>query len=115
MITWTSLTDVGQINELIAHSHIQPCLIFKHSTRCSISSVAKSRLESNWDFGSEQVAPYFVDVILHRDVSDHIGKAFPPRHESPQALLIHEGKCIYHASHLGITLDDLRDSLSEKV
>ena len=32
-INWTELTDLGQLNEIIATSIEKPVVIFKHSTR----------------------------------------------------------------------------------
>lgn len=82
--------------------------IFKHSTRCATSSVAKSRLSSKWNFKSD-LPIYHLDLIRYRELSNLISNRFNVRHESPQLLLIKDGKCIYHASHLGISVKEINE------
>lgn len=106
-MNWHEIQSVDDIATIIDRSRVLPCLIFKHSTRCSISSMAKSRLEMSWNLDDTQVEAYFLDLIRHRDVSSHIADEFGIEHESPQALLIEKGKCTYNASHLSIRVSDL--------
>ena len=104
-MTWIPLADDGQLVEIKELSKTRPQLIFKHSTRCSISSMAKSRLER-----SESPATidfYFLDLIKHRNLSDKIALEFNIQHESPQVLLIKDRNCIYDESHNSITMDDI--------
>ena len=110
MIHWKALTAFAEVKDLIDLSYQKPCVIFKHSTRCSVSSVAKYRLESDWSFVADEVAPYFLDVISQRAISSEVAKAFEIYHESPQLLLIRNGECVYDASHLDISVQDLRES-----
>lgn len=105
---WYPITSVEDINILIDRSRVIPCLIFKHSTRCSISSMAKSRMEMSWDFSEDEMETYFLDLIRYRDVSNHIASTFGVDHQSPQALLIKDGQCEYDASHLSIRVADLK-------
>lgn len=107
MIQWIPLSNVGQLEDIVKQSNSVPCLIFKHSTRCSISSMAKSRLEKNWDFSATDIKPYYLDLIAFRDVSNAITEKFGVFHESPQALLIRNGECTYDASHLDISVQEL--------
>lgn len=104
---WHQISSVNDIATIIDRSRVVPCLIFKHSTRCPISTMAKSRLEMNWGTEGERVEAYFLDLIRYREVSDHIAGTFGVAHESPQALLIKDGNCAYDASHLNIRVDDL--------
>ena len=115
-MNWIPLQTAEQLTELEALSHQQPVLIFKHSTRCSISSTALARLERQWK--PEQVGeltPYFLDLIAYRPISAQIADLFQVEHESPQLLLIHQGKCLYNASHFDISFEALRDSLATLV
>ncbi len=100
-INWIPLTDLGQLNEIIELSHQQPVAIFKHSTRCSISRMALKQFENEFDLG-DAVVPYFLDLLNHRDISQEIATRFDVYHQSPQLLLIKEGKSIYDASHSDI-------------
>ncbi len=104
---WIQLTDEGQLEEIKKRSLQKPQLIFKHSTRCSISTMAKSRLER--DTAPENVDFYFLDLLKHRNISNKIETDFMVHHESPQVLLIKNGDCIYEESHSGIAMDEIAE------
>ncbi|MGV3541002.1 MAG: bacillithiol system redox-active protein YtxJ [Rufibacter sp.] len=108
-MNWNSLTSSEQLQQIKEESKEQPVVIFKHSTTCSISATAKSRLERQWpDAGLEGVKPYYLDLLRYRPVSNEIADVFSVRHESPQLLLIKDGECQYHGSHLGINLQEIK-------
>ncbi|MCO6479239.1 MAG: bacillithiol system redox-active protein YtxJ [Phaeodactylibacter sp.] len=102
------MTATSQIREIVEHSKSTPCIIYKHSTRCSLSSLARRRLEKGWQFDERAVLPYFLDLIAYRDVSNLVAEHFGVAHQSPQLLLIREGRCVYHASHLDIDARSLQ-------
>lgn len=104
---WKSLTAENQLDEIKERSQQKPQVIFKHSTRCSISSVAKSRLERAK--APEDVDFYFLDLIKYRDISNKIESDFKVHHESPQVLLIKNGECVYEESHNGISMDEIEE------
>ena len=105
---WNNLESLHDVEALIERSRTRPCLILKHSISCPISSLAKNRLEKQWDIEADELEPYYLDLIRHRDVSNYIASEFGVRHESPQVLLIKDGSCVYDASHLDIRVDELR-------
>ncbi|MDQ3109196.1 MAG: bacillithiol system redox-active protein YtxJ [Bacteroidota bacterium] len=109
-MNWKNLTSIAQLDELVATSETTPVLIFKHSDRCNICHVALNRLERNWkDADNENVIPYFLDLLKHRDVSNAIAERFGITHESPQVLLIRNGKCFYSATHSDINYADIME------
>jgi bacillithiol system protein YtxJ len=110
-MNWIALESIDQIEQIIERSHQVPCLIFKHSTRCNISAIAKFRLENGWIFAPEAVAPYLLDLLNYRPISNQLAEQFSVYHESPQVLLIVGGECVYDASHLDITIDELQEAL----
>jgi bacillithiol system protein YtxJ len=95
------------LNEIMELSHQQPVAIFKHSTRCSISRMALKQFENEFDLEGS-VTPYFLDLINHRDISNEIATRFEVYHQSPQLLLIKEGKSVYDASHSDIDAVELK-------
>jgi len=104
-MNWIQLTQTEQLQQIKQQSFTQPQVIFKHSTRCSISSMALNRLER-----AEQpdgIAFYFLDLIANRNISNAVAETFQVHHESPQILLIKNGECIYDESHSGINIDDI--------
>lgn len=104
-MTWNELTDESQLDAIRQQSMEQPVVIFKHSTRCSISSMAKGRLDRST--APEGVAFYYLDLIRYRNISNKIAEVFHVHHESPQILLIRNGECTYDESHNGISMDDI--------
>ncbi len=109
-INWNALTTLQQLDEIATASNEKPVVIFKHSTRCSISRMALKQFENNFDL-HEEVKPYFLDLIEHRDVSNEIANRFEVVHQSPQILLIKEGKSVYDVSHDGIDAEILKDKI----
>jgi len=108
-MTWNPLTDTIQLEEIKKESQQYPVLIFKHSTRCSISATALSRFERNWkseDIGD--LKPYYLDLISYRSLSNQVAETFDVEHESPQALIIRNGESIFDASHYDISFDEIK-------
>ena len=108
-MNWIELRSEAQIDNIIEQSKVKPQVIFKHSTRCSISAMAKGRLErsaapANTDF-------YFLDLIKHRHLSNKVSADFSVFHESPQILLIKNGECVYDESHGSISMDEIKDQV----
>ena len=110
-MNWIPLESIDQVNQIVERSKEKPCVIFKHSTRCSISSMAKFRLEGDWDLSENKVEAYYLDLIAHRDVSQYIAEELSVYHESPQIILIKDGEVIYDESHLDITVNELKECL----
>ena len=110
---WNTIESINDLNAITERSKTVPCLIFKHSTRCPVSSMARYRLEDDWNFPEAELEPYFLDLIKHRDISGAIAQDFQVRHESPQVLLIRNGECTYDASHLDITVDEIRECYAD--
>ncbi len=105
---WLPLSYLGQLDEIIAFSHQKPVVIFKHSTRCSISRFALKQFEKEFDF---VVDSYFLDLLEHRDISNEIATRFNVQHQSPQLLLIKDGKSVYDVSHDAIDASVLKSKI----
>ena len=109
-INWISLADLGQLNEIIQVSHEKPIIIFKHSTRCSVSRMALKQFEREFDL-NDTVDAYFLDLISHREISNEIANKFNVYHESPQLILIKNGKAVYDVSHNDIDAAALKEKV----
>ena len=106
-VNWIPLQLMGQLDEIIALSKEKPVLIFKHSTRCSISRFALKQFENEFDL-QNQIDAYFLDLLEFRAISNEIASRFGIMHQSPQLLLIKEGKVLYDASHSDIQANELK-------
>jgi bacillithiol system protein YtxJ len=104
-MNWIEINNESQLSEVKDLSKAKPQLIFKHSTRCSISSMAKHRLEKGVAPG--EIDFYYLDLIKHRNISQKVAEEFDVSHESPQVLLIKNGECVYDESHSGISMDEI--------
>ena len=109
-MNWIPLLNEQQLEEIKKNSGCRPQVIFKHSIRCSVSSMARNRLDRN-EFPNG-VDFYFLDIVNHRGISNKIAADFHVRHESPQVLIIKEGECVYDESHSGIHMDEIKANAS---
>jgi bacillithiol system protein YtxJ len=104
-MNWIPLQEMGQLDEILTRSHQYPQVIFKHSTRCSISSMVLHRLErdevpTGADF-------YFLDLLKYRPISSAIAERFQVHHESPQIIVIKNGEVVYDESHMSIQMQEI--------
>lgn len=104
-MSWIILDREEQLEEVDRRSFSKPQLIFKHSTRCSISTVIKNRLYKG--VLPENIDFYYLDLIANRGISNAIAEKYNIEHESPQVLLIKESKCIFNESHSAIYMDEI--------
>ncbi|WP_418263121.1 bacillithiol system redox-active protein YtxJ [Flavobacterium faecale] len=109
-VNWTPLTDIEQLGEIVFNSNEKPAVIFKHSTRCSISRMALKQFENEFDLESE-VTPYYLDLLENRAISNEIASKFDVFHQSPQLILIKDGQAVYDASHSDIDAAVLKELL----
>ena len=111
-MNWNKLTEENQLDEIKQESYNQPVMILKHSTTCSISATALSRLERAWNTdAAKDIKPYYLDLLKLRPISNKIAQEFDVDHESPQVLIIKNGKSIYNASHFDIRFDEIVNQL----
>lgn len=107
MINWINLENENQLADIIQKSFSKPVIIFKHSTQCSISISAKSRIERQWKNDFDIVDTYFLDLLKFRPISNQIAKDFEVEHQSPQVLVIKNGKSVFNTSHMNIQIDNI--------
>ena len=107
---WKEITEQSQLEQLKAQSEEQPVMIFKHSTRCSISRFALKQFENEFDL-QDKITTYYLDLLNHRDISNEIAFQFDVQHQSPQLLLLKNRVVVYHTSHENIDATELKKYL----
>lgn len=113
-MNWIHLNALEQLEELDLASNESPVLIFKHSTTCSISRTTLDRLQRNYKPEElKGVKTYFLDLLSFREVSKAVAEKFDVEHESPQAILLVNGKAVYAASHFEIDYRSIKQNLSK--
>lgn len=112
---WIPLVEITQIEDIRKNSFSRVQCVFKHSTRCSISSTAYSRLHQHIDSLSQFSDCYYLDLLAFRNLSNLIAEQFSVPHESPQILIISKGECIFEESHLGINPSEILTQIKSLV
>ena len=111
-INWRPLTEMQQLDEIVEASKVTPVAIFKNSTTCGISRMALKGLQRDYAIAKDELDMYMLDLLQYRSLSNEIAQRFGVYHESPQLLLIKDGKCVYHTSHSSIDADELKAKLN---
>jgi bacillithiol system protein YtxJ len=108
-MNWKKIESIENIEEADKRSYNDLVLIFKNSTKCGISSSVLSGLEGDWNEEEKNYfIPYYLDILRFRNLSDEIEERYNVVHESPQVLILKNGKCIESASHYDIKLENFK-------
>jgi bacillithiol system protein YtxJ len=108
----TPINDVLSLDAAIAESCERPVLLFKHSRYCGVSCEALDELQAHIESRTGQTVVYkMITVQTHRPVSDAAAQRLGLRHETPQAILLRDGKVVWNASHFRITATQLDQAL----
>lgn len=110
-MNWIELQSIEQAKELINSSAEKPVLFFKHSTRCSISNMAKDRLERKWNIDDSKLTTIYLDLLNHRDVSNFLAEELNIEHQSPQVILVKDKKASYSETHSMINVDAISEMI----
>ena len=106
---WKNIASVEEL--LSAFEQPGKKVFFKHSTRCSISSMALRGFEKEWDLERDQPELYFIDLIAHRDVSNKLAELTHVTHQSPQIIVLDHTALIHDASHYKIEATTVQNLL----
>lgn len=107
-VKFFTLDKMEQFDEIDLISQTKPVVIFKHSTRCSISRMALKQFETEFNFPKEKIDWYLLDLLNHRDLSNEIASRYNVVHQSPQIVVIRNGKAVFNESHENIAAVDLK-------
>lgn len=107
VLPWLPLTTEAQLETIEDRSKTKTQVVFKHSTRCGISSMVMNQFVANYDLTAEDLDLYYLDLLNYRSVSNEVGYKFQVLHESPQLLVIKNGVVVAHESHGAINGLDL--------
>jgi bacillithiol system protein YtxJ len=109
---WIHLESEQQLLDAIETSASKPVVIFKHSTRCSISSMAMNRLKNAASKYGVVADLYYLDLLSYRPISSLVADTLEVTHESPQLLIVKDVKCVFHTSHGNIREEILESHLN---
>ena len=103
-----TLDKMEQFDEIDEISQTKPVVLFKHSTRCSISRMALKQFDAEFNYPEEKIDWYLLDLLNHRDLSNEIASRYNVMHQSPQIIVIRNGKAVFNESHDSISAEDLK-------
>lgn len=109
MINWIELNTEQQLQELYQSDKV--AAIFKHSTTCGISNMAKRSLERMSALSDHDYTIYLLDLLRYRSLSNEIAQRWNVEHQSPQILIIEGKASIYDVSHGDIQFDEIEKYL----
>lgn len=104
---WKKIESQKDLDAAVEKSSLQKVLIFKHSTRCFISKTVLRSFEKQMQESDKNFGYYFLDLLAYRSISNEIESRFDVVHQSPQLIVLENGKAIYNASHQNIDLDKI--------
>jgi len=103
-LPWVQLESVADLKAAWDSSGKK--IFFKHSTRCSISSMALNRFEKEWK-GDEKIQLYFIDLIQFRPVSNELEQLSAVTHQSPQVISVNNQAVLHNCSHGAIDAQEI--------
>ena len=110
-VNWIPLNSLEQIKTIKELSKSETILVFKHSTRCGISSMVIKRFENLFDSSMNNIKVYYLDLLNFRAISDEVGYSFQVQHQSPQLLIIRNEVAVLNVSHYDITTVNIQKYL----
>ena len=114
MLPLHALSDLDELDAAIAESRQRPVLLFKHSRTCGVSCEALDELHAHVEDSRGAASYKLITVQSHRQLSNEASLRLGVRHETPQAILLRDGRPVWTASHFRITKRQLDDALTER-
>ena len=105
------LNSIQDLDRALDESNERPVLLFKHSLTCPISTRAFREFQSYLANPDPRISYKLVTVQTSRPVSDEIAARLKLEHESPQAILVRNGRELWNASHNEITALSLSEAI----
>ena len=103
-----TLNSINQLDEIDTISQTKPVVLFKHSTRCSISRFALKRFDAEFNYDEDKIDWYLLDLLNYRDISNEMARRYKVEHQSPQIIVVRNGKAVFSSTHDGIDAHDLK-------
>ena len=102
---WKKIESEEDLEKAIQDSFQHRIAIFKHSTSCFISKTVLRNFEKEIENLDQKIDLYYLDLLAHRPVSNKIAEDLGVTHQSPQLIVIENGKAVNNASHQNISVD----------
>lgn len=104
---WKKIESEEDLKKAIEDSFDNKIAIFKHSTSCFISKTVLKNFEKEIESLDQKVELYYLDLLAHRAISNKIAEDLGVTHQSPQLIVIENGKAVNNASHQDISIEQI--------
>lgn len=111
VLPWISLNKLAQLDFIENKSVTKTQVLFKHSTRCGISTMVMRQFVEAYQLTEKDLDLYYLDLLNYREISNEIAYKFQVLHESPQLIVIKNGVVVAHASHGAINDIELQQHI----
>ena len=111
----TPISGIDELERMLAESRMRPLLLFKHSYTCGVSAEALDEVRAYIEEQTGGVRYAIVTVQTHRDVSNAIATRLGIRHETPQAILVRNGRAVWNASHFRVTASEVGKAIQAAI
>lgn len=95
------IDDHASLENLLTDSTTKPVIVFKHSNACSISARAYREMQKVDDVN-------ILEVQSAREISRELANLTGVRHETPQVIILRDGKAVWNASHFDVTAAEVK-------
>ena len=109
----TPIHGLEDLDHALGESRHRPLVLFKHSYSCGVSAEALDELLAHLSVNRREARYAMVTVQTHREVSNAIAARLGVRHETPQALLVSDGRVVWSASHFRVNAEALEKALAQ--
>jgi bacillithiol system protein YtxJ len=111
MKNWNEIKSIKEVDDIITKSVVNTQIIFKDSTHCGISAYAKSRIDDGYGHIEGKANFNYLDLLAYRNVSNYIAERLNVIHQSPQIIVIKDGKAVHSVTHHSIHPEKIAEYL----
>lgn len=104
---WKKIESEDDLAKALEQSFQNKIAIFKHSTSCFISKTVLRNFEKEVGNLDSTIDLYYLDLLAHRPISNKIAEDLGVTHQSPQLIVVQNGKAVNNASHQDISAEQI--------
>ncbi len=113
MRNYHEIISTESLVEALKLSERETVLFFKHSATCGVSVRAFNEFQKYLESPAASLARNYVIVVQEsREASDELASLVEVEHESPQAIVVRDGRAVWNDSHLAIKSEKLANAVS---
>lgn len=109
---WNTISTENEVLDIIEKSAVKPQIIFKDNVSCGISAFAKERLINDYGLIENEADFNYLDLLSYRGISNFIAARLEVTHQSPQIIVLIDGKVIFRDSNHSIEAKKIAEKIT---